>query len=35
MIAAICLSNGADLATRNIADFEALGLHLINPWDAG
>ena len=34
MIAAICLANGADLATRNVRDFEGLGLGLINPFDA-
>lgn len=31
-IAAICLSHQATLATRNIRDFEGLGLHLLNPW---
>ena len=31
-IAAICLSVGATLATRNTADFLGLGLALINPW---
>jgi len=31
-IAAICRSTGATLATRNTADFEGLGLTLINPW---
>jgi toxin FitB len=33
MIASICLSYSASLATRNIADFEGVGLELINPWD--
>lgn len=33
-IAAICLSSNAQLATRNIADFEGIGIDLINPWDA-
>ena len=31
-IAAICLANGADLATRNIKDFENTGVTLVNPW---
>jgi hypothetical protein len=31
-IAAIARSQGADLATRNAADFEGCGLHLSNPW---
>jgi toxin FitB len=33
LIASICLSYSASLATRNIADFEGVGLDLINPWD--
>jgi predicted nucleic acid-binding protein len=33
MIAAICLSNGATLATRNTKDFEGLDLRLINPFE--
>lgn len=33
MIAAIALVNGGRLATRNLKDFEATGLDLINPWD--
>jgi predicted nucleic acid-binding protein len=32
-IAAICLSRGASLATRNVADFTGIGLDIINPWD--
>ena len=32
-IAGIALSNNATLATRNIKDFEGLGLRLVNPWD--
>ena len=32
MIAAICISRGATLATRNTTDFEGLGLELIDPW---
>jgi len=34
-IAAICLQHRAVLATRNLKDFEALGLDLINPWSSG
>jgi predicted nucleic acid-binding protein len=33
MIAAICLSHGATLATRNVRDFEGLGLDLVNPFE--
>lgn len=33
MIAAIARVSGARLATRNIGDFAATGLELINPWD--
>lgn len=32
-IAAIAVSRGAALATRNVADFEEIGLTIINPWD--
>ena len=32
MIAAICASRGAGLATRNTKDFESLGIALIDPW---
>ncbi|ARO22288.1 PIN domain-containing protein [Rhizobium sp. S9] len=35
MIAAICLANGATLATRNIRDFEGLDLKLVNPFEDG
>ena len=31
-IAAICLAQGAKLATRNSKHFEGLGLVLLNPW---
>jgi predicted nucleic acid-binding protein len=31
-IAAICLQHQAVLATRNLKDFDAIGLDLINPW---
>jgi toxin FitB len=33
-IAAMALSGGFQLATRNVKDFAGLGLRLINPWDA-
>ncbi len=33
MIAAICIANGAALATRNIKDFDGLGIDVVNPWD--
>lgn len=35
MIAAIARVHGADLATRDAADFAGLGLRLINPFAAG
>lgn len=35
IIAAICLSHGATLATRNVRDFEGLGVDLVNPFDPG
>ncbi len=35
MIAAICIANGAALATRNARDFEGLDLDVINPFEAG
>ncbi len=31
-IAAVCLAQGASLATRNTKDFEGLGIDLIDPW---
>jgi predicted nucleic acid-binding protein len=34
MIAAICLSHDAMLATRNIKDFEELDLKIVNPFEA-
>ncbi|GAA1820226.1 type II toxin-antitoxin system VapC family toxin [Agromyces neolithicus] len=34
MIAAICDVAGARLATRNITDFEGLGIELVNPFSA-
>lgn len=33
MIAAVARVHGGRLATRNIRDFAALGLELINPWE--
>jgi predicted nucleic acid-binding protein len=32
-IAAIAISRGASIATRNVRDFEHIGLDIINPWD--
>lgn len=32
-IAALCRSRDTSLATRNVLDFERLGLDLVNPWD--
>lgn len=32
-IASICQSRGADLATRNVKDYEYLGLTVIDPWN--
>ena len=34
MIAAICLSHGATLATKNVKDFEGLDLRLVNPFES-
>lgn len=34
MIASICAARGASLATRNIADFDFLGIEVMNPWGA-
>lgn len=31
-IAAICLSRGATLATRNVRDFDGTGVTVIDPW---
>lgn len=33
-IAAIALSTGAAIATRNVADFHDCGVSLVNPWSA-
>jgi predicted nucleic acid-binding protein len=35
MIAAICIANGATLATRNAADFAGLDLKVVNPFEPG
>ena len=32
-IAAIARCRGASIATRNVADFEHLGLDIVNPWN--
>ena len=34
LIAAIARTTGAGIATRNISDFEGLGLRLVDPWSA-
>lgn len=34
LIAAIAVSRGASLATRNVRDFAECGVPLINPWEA-
>ena len=33
MIAAICVAQGATLATRNVVDFNFLPIDLVNPWE--
>ncbi|GHT80428.1 ribonuclease VapC [Betaproteobacteria bacterium] len=33
MIAAICAAHGAQLATRNVADFDFLSVAVVNPWE--
>ena len=33
-IAAIARSAGAGIATRNVADYDACGVQVINPWEA-
>jgi toxin FitB len=32
LIAAICRARGAALATRNLTDFDGIGIDLIDPW---
>lgn len=34
LIAAVCRSRGAALATRNVADFDGAGIEVIDPWAA-
>jgi len=34
LIAAVCRSRGAALATRNVSDFEGTGIEIIDPWGA-
>jgi toxin FitB len=34
LIAATALVHGMTVVTRNLADFEATGVRLLNPWDA-
>ena len=33
-IAAVCMQHGATLATRNVRDFEAIGIDVVDPWTA-
>lgn len=33
LIAATALVHGLKLATRNVGDFEGMGIEIINPWD--
>jgi predicted nucleic acid-binding protein len=33
-IAAVCISRGAAIATRNVDDFSDLGLEVIDPWQS-
>jgi predicted nucleic acid-binding protein len=35
LIATIALTHGAVLATRNVHDFEGLGLEIVNPFELG
>jgi hypothetical protein len=35
LIAATTLARGLTLVTRNVKDFEAFGVALLNPWDSG
>lgn len=34
VIASVCRSRNASIATRNVADFDHCGLSIINPWQA-
>jgi predicted nucleic acid-binding protein len=33
MLAAIARAHGASVVTRNVADFEGVGVAIVNPWD--
>ena len=33
MLAAIARVHGASVVTRNVADFEGVGVAIVNPWD--
>ncbi|MEU6248164.1 type II toxin-antitoxin system VapC family toxin [Glycomyces sp. NPDC047010] len=33
MIGAICKVHGTAIATRNVKDFEGIGLQIVNPWE--
>jgi toxin FitB len=33
MVAAIAVVHGAKVATRNVTDFEGLGVEVVNPWE--
>jgi toxin FitB len=35
LIAAVCRSRGAALATRNLRDFDGTGIEVMDPWAAG
>jgi predicted nucleic acid-binding protein len=35
LIGGMAITHGATLATCNVTDFDAFGLDIINPWDAG
>lgn len=35
LIAGMCAEHGATLATRNVKDFEGVGLDVVNPWEFG
>lgn len=32
LIAAVCRSQGASLATRNVSDFHGIGIDVVDPW---
>ena len=35
LIAATALAHGFTMVTRNVADFQPMGVTLLNPWDCG